>query len=205
MSDHCRVCDAIFLRGEEYCRVCGASALGAKPKLAVRLSLLVHTRRLVLINAVISTIQFLVCGNLRVWSPGYAVALMVALISAVVLVLLAVRTRYDGARKLGLVQSGCCILYAILRWSPAASVVPWFVPILLSLAWMIVILPVSLWVWKNHPAYNYRRECEECGYLLFGLPRPCCPECGTPFDPSRLTVLTSRADLAAANSSTNSC
>ena len=29
-------------------------------------------------------------------------------------------------------------------------------------------------------------RCGTCGYLLYGLPEPRCPECGTPFDPQRI-------------------
>lgn len=29
------------------------------------------------------------------------------------------------------------------------------------------------------------RICEQCGYVLHGLREPICPECGTPFDPSK--------------------
>ena len=29
-------------------------------------------------------------------------------------------------------------------------------------------------------------HCEKCGYSLYGLRTPRCPECGTPFDPSRI-------------------
>lgn len=29
-------------------------------------------------------------------------------------------------------------------------------------------------------------RCRKCGYLLYGLPEPRCPECGEPFDPARL-------------------
>jgi|GEM_PF-2934218 len=28
-----------------------------------------------------------------------------------------------------------------------------------------------------------RTRCEKCGYLLYGLPEPRCPECGAPFEP----------------------
>jgi uncharacterized paraquat-inducible protein A len=33
---------------------------------------------------------------------------------------------------------------------------------------------------KRRPASALR--CAKCGYLLYGLPEPRCPECGTPFD-----------------------
>ena len=33
------------------------------------------------------------------------------------------------------------------------------------------------------------RRCEECGYFLIGLTTPRCPECGQPFDPSKLSKL----------------
>lgn len=39
------------------------------------------------------------------------------------------------------------------------------------------------------------RRCEKCGYFLFRLVSPRCPECGTPFDPAKLGRL-SLADSA---------
>jgi len=35
-------------------------------------------------------------------------------------------------------------------------------------------------------ARRFPDHCLKCGYNLRGLPEPRCPECGTPFDPSRL-------------------
>lgn len=32
-------------------------------------------------------------------------------------------------------------------------------------------------------------RCATCGYPLRGLPGPCCPECGNPFDPARAAEL----------------
>ncbi len=33
-------------------------------------------------------------------------------------------------------------------------------------------------------------RCRVCGYILYGLPEPRCPECGTQFDPKLLEELT---------------
>lgn len=33
-------------------------------------------------------------------------------------------------------------------------------------------------------------RCRVCGYILYGLPEPRCPECGTQFDPKLLDELT---------------
>jgi len=33
-------------------------------------------------------------------------------------------------------------------------------------------------------------RCRVCGYILYGLPQPRCPECGTGFDPKLLEDLT---------------
>lgn len=39
------------------------------------------------------------------------------------------------------------------------------------------------------------RRCEQCGYFLIGLTVPRCPECGTPFDASKLAGLAQAADV----------
>ena len=41
-------------------------------------------------------------------------------------------------------------------------------------------------------------ECEQCGYLLIGLPEPRCPECGTPFDPAMLGSMNAAAHASSA-------
>jgi len=39
---------------------------------------------------------------------------------------------------------------------------------------------------RRRLARRFPGHCLKCGYNLRGLPEPRCPECGTPFDPSRL-------------------
>ena len=39
------------------------------------------------------------------------------------------------------------------------------------------------------------RQCVKCGYFLIGLQTPRCPECGTPFDPAKLSKLCEAAAL----------
>jgi hypothetical protein len=40
------------------------------------------------------------------------------------------------------------------------------------------------WLW---PAKSDAGRCCKCSYLLYGLPEPRCPECGTPFDPKEVS------------------
>jgi rRNA maturation endonuclease Nob1 len=35
------------------------------------------------------------------------------------------------------------------------------------------------------PEISFHPQCDQCGYLLIGLPENRCPECGMPFDPSK--------------------
>jgi len=39
------------------------------------------------------------------------------------------------------------------------------------------------------PAVGFTPQCDSCGYLLIGLTTHICPECGTPFDPSKKDTL----------------
>lgn len=43
-------------------------------------------------------------------------------------------------------------------------------------------LPFAFRVWKHPLDERDPYICRQCGYLLYGLKDPRCPECGTPFD-----------------------
>lgn len=75
-------------------------------------------------------------------------------------------------------------LIAVMRWSPNEAMVP--VPLICA-PYVVSAIGVTVRVIRRLPQPYDPNRCEKCGYLLFGLPTPRCPECGTPFDPTRLT------------------
>lgn len=61
-----------------------------------------------------------------------------------------------------------------------------------GMAYSIVCLIPTVRLWRDEfgkhlPAWL----CKNCGYSLFGLSRPTCPECGQVFDPSKVPEMSS--------------
>lgn len=46
---------------------------------------------------------------------------------------------------------------------------------------------ILAWLRISHNEKRPRNICSKCGYLLYGLTVPRCPECGEQFDPTRLS------------------
>ena len=102
-------------------------------------------------------------------------------------IVLARRTRYVGAGALGCAHCGLCVLFVALvnalNWGPSRASIPFT---LMGLAYMIAALPACVYIWRHPPAHKPPWVCADCGYLLFGLTEPRCPECGRAFDPKRV-------------------
>ena len=71
------------------------------------------------------------------------------------------------------------------RVSPSGAVYSFAIPL-----WMPIFLSATLLPWSFVSARRCKRrelgECLKCGYSLHGLTEPRCPECGTPFEMSKL-------------------
>lgn len=89
---------------------------------------------------------------------------------------------------LGAAHMGVCVLFVLLvlmtGWGPRAASVPFCImgaghTVLSSLPTWCVLQRILV------PADPSR--CENCGYLLYGLTQPRCPECGRSFDPALMT------------------
>jgi hypothetical protein len=95
--------------------------------------------------------------------------------------------RYPGAVAMGAANVGICVVFVALvnqlRWSPRDATGPFegmgTVYTAISGAW-------AVWVCRRMPVARNPGECAACGYPLFGLPGPRCPECGRAFDPSEV-------------------
>jgi hypothetical protein len=69
------------------------------------------------------------------------------------------------------------------QWGPSDAQRPFEI---MSLVYTMALLPLTYWALKNSPRVASPWECRRCGYLLFGLTTPRCPECGEAFDPALL-------------------
>ncbi len=76
-------------------------------------------------------------------------------------------------------------LVYFLRWSPRDAEQPFTV---MSIIYVVLMSPLVLIALLQRPRVTRWRpwECQSCGYPLFGLKTPSCPECGTPFDRARI-------------------
>lgn len=73
-------------------------------------------------------------------------------------------------------------LVLALDWNPSDAEMPFAI---MGAVYCFLMAPVaSIAVVCRPGCTRYAPgECRRCGYLLYGLPDPRCPECGTPFDP----------------------
>ncbi|MBI4581447.1 MAG: hypothetical protein HY718_17225, partial [Planctomycetes bacterium] len=182
MADRCPACDAVVLGNEVYCRQCASPLMSHLPPTSRRLRWMVHARRFVLINSILSLVPTMLMCAPRSALVGGPILIVLGL--AVVWV--GRRATYPAATKLGSIQAAVALVWMPLVWSlqSARQLVVFTFPLVLIA--VIALYVASLWVWHNHPARNLRFQCDHCGYLLSGLPLPRCPECGQPFDPARM-------------------
>lgn len=146
------------------------------------------------------TLQWLLYGSaafcviawLLIWRDTESV-----LVTGPVLLILGVLTMLAGAKVdgravgIGVAHCGICILFVtlvnVLAWSPGAAHVPF---LLMGGVYIVAILPITAWVAQTIPPPSVPfGTCERCGYLLWGLDEPRCPECGTAFDAAMLPAL----------------
>ena len=97
--------------------------------------------------------------------------------------------KYRRAAIVGAAYSGVSLLLFLLvvifEWSPNQATGPF---IWMGTVFNIVLVGLFEYAWKNPPPRS-PNECERCGYLLYGLTEPRCPECGTAFPPEKLATM----------------
>jgi hypothetical protein len=105
-----------------------------------------------------------------------------------------VKVRYWPAVGVGAAHIGFCLLLfalvVILGWGPSGAQCPFA---FMGAGYGVLIIPLSGFVLMRLPRCSSEAECRHCGYLLYGLVEPRCPECGEPFDPRLLKKLSKRS------------
>lgn len=188
MTGHCPVCDALLPANAEFCPACGNPAANGTARMRLHTRRLVRTRKMILINCLVCEVSLLGMGSV----PTAAVAAPIIVAMSLLLLVIGHRARYTAAVRLGLAQVGVLVLLlAMVAVRPPLgdAIVQGVVHFAFLLVGAVALFITSLHAWQNHPAFQRRWECQECGYILRGLIRPRCPECGTPFDPRRLEKL----------------
>lgn len=113
----------------------------------------------------------------------------VIFMAGTLLVGLGIHASYLHAVWLGAAHMVICILLfalvVVYSWTPDEATMPFA---LIGLGYVAVSLPLTLWARAHCPALRRPWQCVNCGYLLYGLTEPRCPECGTPFDSAQMSL-----------------
>jgi hypothetical protein len=84
-------------------------------------------------------------------------------------------------------------LVNVLEWSPDRARHPFEVT---GSGFTIAIAVATWFAIRNVPRGSEPWTCSRCGYLLYGLVEPRCPECGQAFDPAEFAGLPPPASAA---------
>lgn len=76
------------------------------------------------------------------------------------------------------------ILVNALAWSPREALVPF---LYIGGIYLLFTTPLFILAWRTVPSVRQEWQCPGCGYLIYGLQSPKCPECGIALDPSLVT------------------
>ncbi len=107
----------------------------------------------------------------------------IILLLGILLVVLGYLRQYRWAFRLGVAHIAVTWLFFglvnLLEWSPRQAVLPFTI---IGLAYLAFVTPLTWLAWRQRPPVFEPWQCQACGYPLFGLAHPNCPECGRPFD-----------------------
>lgn len=124
-------------------------------------------------------------------APYTALCGLIILPLGLVLLVQGLVTRGTLVIVLGATHSGICLLFLglvkMLHWHPDDAQRPFF---WMGLAYCAATAYPTLLARKRLPLYA-PWQCQQCGYPLFGLSEPRCPECGQTFDPATMANLSS--------------
>ncbi|HOW70157.1 MAG TPA: hypothetical protein PKY77_06095 [Phycisphaerae bacterium] len=97
--------------------------------------------------------------------------------------------KYGRAAAVGACYAGVSLFFFLLvvifDWGPGEAEQPF---LWMGGAFNICIIPLFHSAWKIPPS-PAPHECAHCGYFLYGLTEPRCPECGTPFPLEKLAMM----------------
>ncbi|MBP7937183.1 MAG: hypothetical protein KA354_21270 [Phycisphaerae bacterium] len=113
------------------------------------------------------------------------ILLLVGLLSVIAGLL----AKYSRAVVVGACYAGVSLLFFLLvvifDWGPGEAKEPF---LWMGAAFIVLVVPLFTAAWKIPPS-PAPYECARCGYLLYGLAEPRCPECGTPFPLEKLAMM----------------
>jgi hypothetical protein len=108
----------------------------------------------------------------------------------VYLVILAARSGCTRTALLGMchiaITVGTFLLINLAGWGPDPARLP---VSMIAVIYTVATVPLFWRAFREHPKGPDNSRCQQCGYLLYGLIEPRCPECGTPFDPMAVPAM----------------
>lgn len=182
MPDECPFCKTPLVEDSKFCHACGAPLTGQQPQIvgkskvaAIRASML-----LACIAWVLGWLGTLADAEAMTGLGG------ISTILGLVMIFIGLAARYRRAVLVGIVH---CAMFGLLvaligvtGWSPSEAQYPF---LWIGAVYVGTIIPLSVHAWRGAPPTHHPFECRKCGYLLYGLTEPRCPECGTPFEPPK--------------------
>lgn len=144
--------------------------------------------------------RFLIAADICVCALAYGFIFLnvkTVCLSGPVLALMAIATLISARRVgyprglwVGAAHLGICLLFFglvnLLGWAPRDAEAPFRC---MGAAYVLLMVPVSWYAWIDVPSGFGPGECQGCGYALYGLTEPRCPECGRTFSPVLLNTL----------------
>lgn len=175
MAQACPRCQTELVAGARFCHQCGRRLEIGAGNLRARML------RIAMVAAAIDGVVawlllFVVVENVLFTGP-----ILFALGIALIVGSWPIRFWWGG--MLGAMHCGICALLVmlvnLLRLSPGTAKAP---SIVMGAVYLVSALPLAAFAYCNIPAEHDPSRCVKCGYLLYGLSEPRCPECGTAFD-----------------------
>lgn len=179
----CPRCQAELRPGSSFCHQCGVNLKGSS------------STRLVKAQRILMIVSWIVC--ILGWAFIFLSAETVLLSGPVLLLLglsvliIGIILKHPASAFVGGSQTLICLLFFFLvvwfHWSPREAQDPF---LWMGAAYILGMVFPGLLAFRLPKPMPKPWECGKCGYLLFGLTEPRCPECGTGFDPSLIGQMT---------------
>lgn len=194
-SDRCPECKATLVSGSFYCHICGQQVCDAAGPSRASKRAVVTCRWLLVAGWLTCAVAWILVVAVDVESVVGTGPIIFSIGGAIII--LGGIVQYRLAIWAGVAHCGICVLFTalvnIFSWSPREAEMPFGI---MGAVYVIASLPLTWWAFRRPPPTRQPWECRECGYLLFGLAEPRCPECGTTFDPQVLRCFGADSDLA---------
>lgn len=183
--DRCRICRSLLVPDEDACYVCGRPRLPAAGRLRGRSYLIRLGRRLIWVLFLLSLLGLsasVAAGPVAVvgWIPILLTALLLSLSGE----------RANAVRFLLLGATNVVIFFlAVAAGVSMGCMDPesapamrrcWGVSIVSYAAFVALNSVAGYRIWARPVSELAYWECGRCGYFLYGLTEPRCPECGAP-------------------------